>query len=130
MSKEAKMDDIDHKILEDHFHLSDLTFLSSESKSLVMPTVLVKDASDFVLDIFDKRGQIISDFFVQIFVDKGRDFLKISVSLVPKSSDDSAKGEKFSGVNKSFILAIVPGNHIPWDRIVCNQNRLFPQVRF
>ena len=81
------------------------------------PIIAVKDASEFILHIYDLRNQSPENYIVRIQLDDGREYLKLSTNLVPKfgwERENQKKGENLAGVKKCFILAIAyrtPENH-------------------
>ena len=48
------------------------------------PMIVVKDASDFIMHVFDLKNQSPYDYFVRIHLDDGKEYLKLLANLIPK----------------------------------------------
>ena len=103
-------------ILDDQHEIVKKFFLIN-GELVEKPMIVVKDASDFIKGILELRNHSSKDYYVRIHLDDGKKYLKLSVSLIPKTGwgrKDQKKGQNLGGVKKCFILAIVhktPENH-------------------
>ena len=71
-------------ILDDQHQIVKKVFLI-DGKLVEKPMIVVKDASDFIMRIFELRNHSPHDYYVRIHLDDGRKYLKLSVSLIPKT---------------------------------------------
>ena len=100
-------------ITDPYMHVVNVKLLIKD-KIVEKPLICCKNASEIVLAVFDWRKQNPKDFFVKLYFDAGRDYLKLSCSLIPRKGwHKGKKGRKLTGPNTVIILAIardVPEN--------------------
>ena len=70
-------------LLDPFMEVKRLHFLIN-GKMIEKQTVVVKDASETVMHVFDLRKQNPQDFIVKVYFDNGGEYLKLSCSLIPK----------------------------------------------
>ena len=94
-------------IVDNYFEVKKLYFLV-KGQLVLKQTVMVKDASEFVMFVFHVRKQNPNDFFVKIYFDNGQEYLKLTCSLVPKENwlVGQQKGRNWNGVNTILKLII------------------------
>ena len=69
--------------------------------------VYTTDASDLALFVLDARNQIPHNILALVGIDKGKDYFKIILTLIPlDEAENEANHFKFSGVQRAIPLAI------------------------
>ena len=71
-------------ILDDQHEIVKKFFLIN-GELVEKPMIVVKDASDFIKGILELRNHSSKDYYVRIHLDDGKKYLKLSVSLIPKT---------------------------------------------
>ena len=71
-------------ILDDQHEIVKKFFLIN-GELVEKPMIVVKDASDFIKRILELRNHSPEDYYVRIHLDDGKKYLKLSVSLIPKT---------------------------------------------
>ena len=71
--------------------------------------ILVKDPTELIRHICNKREMIMEDMCVRIGIDGGQASLKVVMNIFDPDNPDqvSSDGQKFTGVNKMIVLALV-----------------------
>ena len=93
-----------NRLLEDFYDGDYVDFYTSDLENAQVmhnrPLVFCKNAQELIFHLCDIRDQAWQEFQIQIFLDSGKDSLKLSCVIIPTSFEDNQKaGRKLSGVN-------------------------------
>ena len=72
------------------------------------PMIVVKDASDFIMHVFDLRNQSPYDYFVRIHLDDGKEYLKLSANLIGWGKKDKKTRTKLGRSKKMLYFSHCP----------------------
>ena len=93
-----------NKLLDDFYDGEYVDFYTSDLENAQImhncPLVFCKKAQDLIFHLCDIRDQAWQEFQIQIFLDSGKESLKLSCVIIPNSFENNQKaGQKVGGVN-------------------------------
>ena len=78
-------------------------------QSVMKDLVFVNDPSELIFHVCKERNMTVQDTIVRLGIDGGQSSLKVVINIFNPDEPDSAgpDGQKFTGVNKMIVLALV-----------------------